>query len=267
MPKTEFDLSQELVVLTGAAGILGARFARALVRHGARVALVDCNGVKLEALSRMITEECGGEVRCYVVNVANAEQMAALAKQVESDLGQVTVLVNNAATKSQNFFARFEDFPLEDWDQVMDVNVTGVMLGCQVFGPAMAKCGYGSIINVLSIYGVVAPDQRIYEGSQYEGRAINTPAVYSTSKAAVWGLTRYLATYWGNCGVRVNAISPGGVYSGQNDIFVKRYSERVPMGRMAKPDEMSGAVIYLASRASSYVTGQNIVVDGGLTVW
>jgi NAD(P)-dependent dehydrogenase (short-subunit alcohol dehydrogenase family) len=267
MPKAEFDLSQELVVLTGAAGILGSRFARALVRYGARVVLVDCDGSKIETLARMITEELGGEVRFYIANVANVEQMVALGQQVESEVGQVTVLVNNAAAKSQNFFAPFEDFPLEDWDQVMDVNVTGVMLGCQVFGPAMAKCGYGSIINILSIYGVVAPDQRIYEGSWYEGRAINTPAVYSTSKAAVWGLTRYLATYWGNCGVRVNAISPGGVYSGQNDEFVKRYSARVPMGRMAEPDEMCGALIYLASRASSYVTGQNIIVDGGLTVW
>jgi NAD(P)-dependent dehydrogenase (short-subunit alcohol dehydrogenase family) len=119
----------------------------------------------------------------------------------------------------------------------------------------------------LSVYGLVGPDQRIYEGSEYEGRAINTPAVYSTSKAAVWGLTKYLAAYWGDKNVRVNAVTPGGVFSGQNDEFVRRYSARVPLGRMAQLDEISGAVIYLASDASSYVTGQNIVVDGGLTSW
>jgi NAD(P)-dependent dehydrogenase (short-subunit alcohol dehydrogenase family) len=131
----------------------------------------------------------------------------------------------------------------------------------------MAERGHGSIINTLSVYGIVAPDQRIYQGSEYEGRAINTPAVYSASKAAVWGLTKYLAAYWGSRDVRVNAITPGGVFSGQNDEFVRRYSARVPLGRMASQDEMSGAVVYLASDASSYVTGQNIVIDGGLTVW
>jgi NAD(P)-dependent dehydrogenase (short-subunit alcohol dehydrogenase family) len=149
----------------------------------------------------------------------------------------------------------------------MKVNATGAMLTCQVFGAAMAKRGRGSIVNILSIYGIVAPDQRIYEGSLYEGRAINTPAVYSTSKAALWGLTRYLATYWAARGVRVNAITPGGVFSGQNDTFISRYSARVPLGRMAQDDEMSGALVYLLSAASSYLTGQNIVVDGGLSTW
>jgi NAD(P)-dependent dehydrogenase (short-subunit alcohol dehydrogenase family) len=182
-------------------------------------------------------------------------------------LGLASVLVNNAATKSENFFAPFEDFPIEDWEAVMRVNTTGVMLGCQEFGSGMAQRGRGSIINILSIYGIVAPDQRIYDGSEYEGRAINTPAVYSASKAAVWGLTRYLASYWGRQGVRVNAVTPGGVFSGQNDTFVKRYGERAPLGRMAQRDELCGALIYLASPASSYVTGHNLVVDGGWTVW
>jgi NAD(P)-dependent dehydrogenase (short-subunit alcohol dehydrogenase family) len=176
-------------------------------------------------------------------------------------------LFNNAAAKSANFFEPFETFPLEEWNEVMGVNLTAAMLGCQVFGSRMVKRSVGSIINTLSVYGVVAPDQRIYEGSEYEGRAINTPAIYSASKAGLWGLTKYLAAYWGNKGIRVNALTPGGVFSGQNDTFVQRYSARVPLGRMAEKNELVGAAVFLASDASSYITGQNIVVDGGLTVW
>jgi NAD(P)-dependent dehydrogenase (short-subunit alcohol dehydrogenase family) len=149
----------------------------------------------------------------------------------------------------------------------MAVNLTGAVICAQVFGGRMAERKAGSIVNTLSIYGIVAPDQRIYEGSIYEGRAINTPAVYSASKAGLWGLTKYLATYWGSRNVRVNAVTPGGVFSGQNDVFVERYSARVPMGRMAEQDDLSGAMVFLISDASSYVTGQNIIVDGGLSTW
>ena len=131
----------------------------------------------------------------------------------------------------------------------------------------MAARGHGSIINILSIYGVVAPDQRIYEGSEYNGQAINTPAIYSASKAAVWGLTRYLASYWGYRGIRVNAVTPGGVLSGQNETFVKRYSEKVPLNRMANPEEIASAILFLANDNSSYVNGHNLVVDGGFTIW
>ncbi len=206
-------------------------------------------------------------MNAFVADITQPEQWKDLKAKVESQLGPVEVLINNAAVKSPNFFEPFESFPLEDWNTVMAVNTTGVMLACQVFGSAMAERGGGSIINTLSIYGIVAPDQRIYEGSEYEGRAINTPAVYSTSKAAVWGFTKYLASYWGDKGVRVNALTPGGIFSGQNETFVKKYQARVPLGRMGKPDELCGAVLFLASDASSYVTGQNIIVDGGLSAW
>ena len=131
----------------------------------------------------------------------------------------------------------------------------------------MAQRGGGCIVNTLSIYGVVAPDQRIYEGLQYLGRAINTPAIYAASKAGLWGLTLYLASYWGHRGVRVNAVTPGGVFSGQNDTFVANYSARAPLGRMARPDDMANAMRYLVSDASKYVTGHNLVVDGGWTAW
>ncbi|MEO5883001.1 MAG: SDR family oxidoreductase [Caldimonas sp.] len=266
--KADFDLTGKVVVLTGGAGILGARMAAALVDHGAKVALIDRDLARIEATVASITAASGEErVRGYACDVTRRADLERLHDSVFTEVGPPDVLINNAATKSPNFFEPFETFPVDDWDAVMEVNVKGVMLGCQVFGGEMARRGRGSIINTLSIYGIVAPDQRIYEGSEYEGRAINTPAVYSASKAALWGLTRYLAAYWGSRGVRVNAITPGGVFSGQNETFVQRYGARVPMGRMAQQDEMSGAVVYLASSASSYVNGHNIVVDGGLSIW
>jgi NAD(P)-dependent dehydrogenase (short-subunit alcohol dehydrogenase family) len=260
-----FDLTGRVIVLTGGAGILGVQMAKALLARGARLALIDRESSRLEAAAAQL--DAGAALLPILTDITDRASYSGAAKQVERAFGAVDVLINNAAAKSPNFFEPFETFPDEDWDLVMGANVKGVVLGCQLFGAGMAARGRGSIINTLSIYGVVAPDQRIYEGSEYEGRAINTPAVYSASKAAVWGLTKYLASYWGDRGVRVNAVTPGGVFSGQNDTFVKRYSNRVPMARMAKADEMSGAVVYLASDASSYVTGQNLVVDGGLTVW
>jgi NAD(P)-dependent dehydrogenase (short-subunit alcohol dehydrogenase family) len=271
--RNPFDLRGRVAVLTGGAGILGSRMARALIAQGATVALIDRDQTHIDNVIASIKAEAqnfgstASVIHGYVCDITNRDEMVALNDRIISEIGAVDILINNAAAKSPNFFEPFETFPLADWDMVMGVNVKGVMLGCQIFGASMAKCGKGSIINTLSIYGIVAPDQRIYEGSMYEGRQINTPAVYSASKAAVWGMTKYLATYWGHRGVRVNAITPGGVFSGQNDTFVQRYSARVPMGRMAQRDEMSGAIIYLASDASSYVNGQNIVIDGGLTAW
>lgn len=264
---TDFDLSGEVVALTGAAGILGSGYTRALARCGARVALLERNVEAARALVREINAAHGEVAIAVEADVGDLASLQDARMRIEATWGPASVLINNAATKTPGFFEPFETFRLEDWDEVMRVNSTGTMLGCQVFGTGMAQRGRGSIVNILSVYGIVAPDQRIYEGSSYEGRAINTPAVYSASKAAVWGLTRYLASYWGARGVRVNAVTPGGVFSGQNDVFVQRYSARVPLGRMAERDELTGAILYLASAASSYVTGHNLVVDGGLTVW
>jgi NAD(P)-dependent dehydrogenase (short-subunit alcohol dehydrogenase family) len=259
-----FSLQDRVCVITGGAGILGTAMSSALLAHGAKIAIIDQNAASIAGFTGSVDPQ---RARGYVADIRARDQMEAVSKQVIAELGQVDVLVNNAAAKSPNFFAPFEDFPLSDWDFVMGVNLTAAMICCQVFGSAMAQRGRGSIVNTLSIYGIVAPDQRIYEGSEYEGHAINTPAVYSASKAGLWGLTKYLASYWGGRGVRVNAITPGGVFSGQNETFVKRYSARVPLGRMANRDELAGALLYLASDASSYVTGQNLIVDGGLTVW
>ncbi len=258
-----FDLGGRVAVLTGGAGILGREMSRALADNGAQLAIVDRD----EAAAAALAEEIGRGARGFGTDIASPAAVDALFAAIEGEMGPAEVLINNAATKSAHFFAPFEEFPLDEWDEVMAVNVRAAVICCQRFGGAMARRGRGSIINTLSIYGIVAPDQRIYEGSEYQGVPINTPEIYSTSKAALWGLTRYLASYWGHRGVRVNAITPGGARSGQNDTFVERYSARVPLGRMAAPQDMAGAVCFLASDAASYVTGHNLVVDGGLTVW
>jgi NAD(P)-dependent dehydrogenase (short-subunit alcohol dehydrogenase family) len=252
------------VLLTGGGGIIGRAMTTDLTKAGHRVAIVDRD---LEAATAAAAQIGSGAATAYECDITNPDALMKLRERVESDLGAVGALICNAATKSENFFAPFPSFPLEDWNEVMATNLTGPMLCAQIFGEPLAAAGDGVIVNILSIYGIVAPDQRIYDGSEYEGRPINTPAVYSASKAGLWGLTKYLASYWGPSGVRVNAITPGGVFSGQNETFVDAYSGRTMLGRMARPEEIAAAATYLLSDGAAYVTGQNLVVDGGLTAW
>ena len=255
----------EVVLLTGGGGILGSAMTLALTEAGHSVAVVDRD---LDAAAAAVGRVTGpGTAKAFHADVSDRGSLLALRDAVTADLGDVTGLVCNAATKSENFFTPFAEFPLEDWNEVMATNLTGPMLCAQVFGEPMAAQGSGAIVNILSIYGIVAPDQRIYEGSEYEGRAINTPAIYSASKAGLWGLTKYLASYWGGEGVRVNAVTPGGVFSGQNATFTENYSRRTMLGRMGAPEDIAAAVVYLLSPGATYVTGQNLIVDGGLTAW
>lgn len=252
-----------VVVLTGGGGIIGRAMTVVLASNDNTVIVVDRDQDAARAAAQL-APDAAVPFQC---DISQRAEVQSLAKKVESEFGVAQGLICNAATKSENFFEPFGNFPLTDWNQVLATNLTGPMVCAQVFGTAMAEAGTGSIVNVLSIYGIVAPDQRIYEGSEYEGRTINTPAVYSASKAGLWGLTKYLASYWGAAGVRVNAVTPGGVFSGQNETFVSNYSERTMLGRMAKPEEIAAAAEFLISSRSSYVTGQNIIVDGGLTSW
>ena len=265
-----FSLSGKVVLVTGGAGLLGQVFCKALAIAGANVAVVDINETAAKLTATTIAKESGCKVSSFGCDIALPESVLKMVSEVISDLGRIDVLVNNAASKSSNlddFFKSFEEYSLQTWREVMSVNVDGLFLVAQAVGKQMKLQGGGSIIQTSSIYGVVAPDQRIYEGSEYNGRPINTPAVYSASKAAVNGLTSYLSTYWADSGIRVNSLTPGGIASGQNSEFNKKYSNRVPLGRMGEASELVGALIYLASDASSYVTGQNLIVDGGLSVW
>lgn len=269
MTNKRFNLSGRVAVVTGAVGILGSRYCRALAEMGATVVVSDLEALACEEMAQRIQSETGGRAIDLPVDLSSEQSIVDWAKKILDRTGHIDILVNNAAAKGPGFFAPLEEFSLETWNHVMAVNVTGIFLAVREIGPSMVKAGRGSIINIASIYGVVGPDQRIYEGSWYEdlGGAINTPMVYSASKGAVISMTKYLATYWGKQNVRVNALTPGGVSSGQNEEFDARYSAHVPMARMASADEMEGALLFLASDASTYVNGQNLVVDGGWTAW
>lgn len=266
-----FDLSGKVAVVTGGAGVIGGRVCRGLAAFGAKVAVVDLHAGPAEALAAEIGATYGVESIGVGCDVASPDSVRSMVAAVVGRLGGIHVLHNNAATKSKNpgdFFVPLEEFSFDVWRDVMSVNLDGMFLVAQAVGKQMVEQGQGgSIIQTASTYGLVGPNFGIYDGSEYMGYRITTPAAYSASKAAVVGLTRHLATYWAEKGIRVNTLVPGGVESGQNETFQKNYSARVPLGRMADRDEMVGAVVYLASNASSYMTGQCVVVDGGWTAW
>jgi len=269
--KALFELKGKTAIVTGAVSILGQGFCRGLAEFGAQVAVVDLNQDRCAAFAEELERDYGTSASGVACDVSDPVSVAKMVEQVVSRFGSIDILHNNAASKSSDldaFFASTEKYSLSEWRKIMAVNVDGMFLVAQAVGGQMQKQGTGgSIIQTASIYGIVSSDKRIYEGSFYLGRQISNPAVYSTSKAAVVGLTRYLAANWGDAGIRVNALVPAGVESGQNDTFKARYSARVPLARMAKADEMVGALVYLASDASSYVTGHCLVVDGGLSAW
>ena len=203
-------------------------------------------------------------------DVADPKEVNHTVASVIAQFKKIDILLNNAATKTRDltaFFSPFGDYSLAAWREIMAVNLDGMFLMAQAVGKQMVSNRSGSIIQTASIYSMLGPDQRIYEGSHYLGREINTPAVYTASKAGVIGLTKHLAALWGSEGVRVNALCPGGVSSGQNEEFNKKYSARVPMNRMAKEIDIVGPMLFLASDASSYVTGQVLFADGGLSAW
>lgn len=260
-------LDGQVALVTGGAGILGAKFCAALAGRGAQVAVVDL----FHDAALAVAETIGPAAAAFACDVSDSTSVRACVDAVVDRFGRIDVLLNNAATKTANpreFFTPFEDYKIETWREVMSVNIDGMFLMAQAVGKVMVdRAAGGSIVQTSSIYGLVGPDARIYEGSDYLGGPINTPAVYSASKAAVIGLTKWLATHWAKADIRVNALVPGGVGSGQNNRFAELYASRVPMGRMATSDDIVGPMLFLASPASSYVTGQILASDGGWTAW
>jgi NAD(P)-dependent dehydrogenase (short-subunit alcohol dehydrogenase family) len=271
MQQQPFSLRGKTAIVTGATGLLGREHCRALGASGANVVATDLDASACDALAQELERE---DVRALGVaaDITDRGALERLREAARDAFGAIDVLVNNAAIDDKFDpgadleSSRFENYSLERWRRSLDVNVTGTFLCCQVLGGQMAQRGSGSIVNIASTYGIVAPDQSLYRAP--DGRQLfYKSAAYPTSKGAVLALTRYLATYWGKVGVRVNALSPGGVEAGQDVHFVENYASRTPLGRMARRDEYRGALVFLASEASSYLTGFNLVVDGGWTAW
>jgi NAD(P)-dependent dehydrogenase (short-subunit alcohol dehydrogenase family) len=265
-----FDLSGKVAVVTGGGGILGRHFVAGLAANGAQVALLDSDHAAIQGVVQDADANLGARPLAIACDITERDDVRMALDRIERELGPVDILHNNAATKGRSlsaFLATDENYERETWREVMAVNLDAMFLMAQEVGPRMIGRKRGSIIQTASIYAIIGPDRRIYEGSHYQGQPISTPAVYSASKAGVVGLSRHLATMWAEHNVRVNTLTPGGVESGQNVTFNQKYAARVPLQRMARAEEMVGALVFLASDASSYVTGQNIVVDGGLSAW
>jgi NAD(P)-dependent dehydrogenase (short-subunit alcohol dehydrogenase family) len=264
-----FSLKGKVAVVTGAIGLLGKQHCLALAEAGATVVAADLDENACQAFAKTLDTPALG----VSLDVASRPSAEAALLTIKKTFDTVDILINNAAVNDKfedptlaAEHSKFENYPEAMWRRMMDVNVTGTFLCSQVFGTEMAKRGTGSIINVASTYGLVAPDQSLYrmpDGTQ----AFYKSPCYAASKGAVLSLTRFLAAYWGKAGVRCNALSPGGVENLQDDYFVKNYSERTPLGRMAAPEDYRGAIVFLASDASRYMTGANLVVDGGWTAW
>jgi NAD(P)-dependent dehydrogenase (short-subunit alcohol dehydrogenase family) len=268
-----FSVQDKVVVVTGGLGQLGRQFSLALADQGARVAVFDLQADEARAAERFGDRQADPRLLFVQADVTQRASLEAGLSRVQAAWGEPPhALVNNAgldsppdAPAAEN--GPFETYPEDSWDRVMAVNVKGVALCCQVVGGAMAAAGRGSIINISSIYGLVSPDQRLYEYRRAGGATFFKPVAYSASKSALLNLTRYLATYWAGQGVRVNTLTLAGVFNNQDPRFLEKYCARVPLGRMAREDEYNGAVIFLASDASAYMTGANLVIDGGWTAW
>ena len=268
--RDRFSLEHQIAVVTGACGRLGPVWVEALLDAGAHVAALELPGAPASAGFRSLEERAPLTVHRFDCDITNRQSIESAAAAVATRMGSATVLVNNAGVDqpadSGGNRSRIEDLPIEQFRRMLDVNLTGTFQVTQVFGAQMATRGSGSIINIGSLYASVSPDQRLYDHFPGDLPFLKSPA-YGASKAAVVNMTKYFSTLWGANGVRVNALSPGGVVGGQDDQFKKKYGARVPLGRMAQADDLKGPLVFLASAASSYVTGHELRVDGGFTAW
>ena len=261
-----FSLAGKTAIVIDAAGQLGGEYVRALLGAGASVAALD---IRLDNPKGNLKEIDSDRLNLIAVDITSRVSIESGLETVIAKFGHPNILINNAAidappNASEQETGPFETYPESSWELMMDVNLKGLFLCCQVIGGHMAATGGGSIINISSIYGMVSPDQRIYE---YKDKPFFKPVTYSVTKSGILNLSRYLATYWAKSGVRVNTLTLGGVFNNQDNVFLKNYTDKVPLGRMAQQNEYNGAILYLASGASSYMTGANIIIDGGYSCW
>ena len=267
-----FRIPGKVAIVTGGAGLLGSEHCQTLAQAGGIVVIADVDAQAGARIAGQVRQDTGGEVVAIPTDVTDPTSVEAMVNQTLQRFGRIDILVNNAAldpkfdpASATSHSASFEDFPLDLWEQTLRVNVTGMFLCAQAVAKPMLAAGHGTIVNISSTYGLVGPDQRLYQREGQPDRY--KPVAYSVSKAAALGLTRYLATYFAGKGIRVNALTPGGVFADHDEEFVKRYSAKTVLGRMGEREEISAALLFLVSDASSYMSGANLVVDGGWTAW
>lgn len=276
MVLNKFKVTDKVVVITGGAGLLGQKHAEAVIEGEGIPILLDVSKDALNnAKERLSSDYPEAEICTYMVDITNRDALKQVCDRLIEQYGHIDVLINNAANnpkvekKGENFGnIRFDNFPLQIWNDDILVGLTGAFLCAQVFGSVMEKQGSGVVLNISSDLGIIAPDQRIYrkDGLTEEEQTIK-PVTYSVIKHGLLGLTKYLATYWADKNIRVNAVCPGGIYNGQDELFLAKLTNLIPMGRMADKDEYKCTVLYLISDASSYMTGATVIVDGGRTCW
>jgi NAD(P)-dependent dehydrogenase (short-subunit alcohol dehydrogenase family) len=272
--KETFQLNGRVAIITGGAGLLGAKHAEAIVELGGIAVLWDIVANGSQATAQKVAQALNGKCFGLGVDITNHQAVGEALKEVVDRFGRVDILINNAANNPKfeanttSDWTRLENFPLDIWNQDLEVGLTGAFLCSQIVGSELAKRGKGVILNIASDLALIAPDQRIYRKPDLpEDQQPVKPVTYSVVKAGLLGLTRYLASYWAEKGVRVNSICPGGVYTNQDNDFVKKLTNLIPLGRMAHQDEYKAAVAFLISDASSYMTGANLTLDGGRTCW
>jgi NAD(P)-dependent dehydrogenase (short-subunit alcohol dehydrogenase family) len=269
----KFDLKNQLCVISGGAGLLGPKHAEAILNGNGKVVLLDINENALKKAIAKLNKSYPGKIWGYKIDITEENEIKKIIKKITAGIGPISILINNTANnphikKGKTKLNRLENFPIKEWNQDITVGLTGAFLLSKLIGTQMAKNKKGVILNISSDLGIIAPDQRLYKKTGVsESRQPVKPITYSVVKHGIIGLTKYLATYWPNKNIRVNSVSFGGVYNNQPKKFVKKISELIPLGRMANADEYEGIILFLCSDASSYMTGANVVIDGGRTIW